>query len=159
MLSPLQRRPGPDAQAGTSEIRRWLIGRERLDETRWMSAGKLSAVCIRCGNAKRHAPERCAQCGFAPRSNADLAKSFILSAAFDVGDRTIGRPADELSRIAGAISSGQQYEFSEPEVAAVAKQVAAFRAITPWNLLVSLAKWLGPPILIIAIAYLLLRST
>jgi hypothetical protein len=124
-----------------------------------MSAGEPRAVCIRCGSAKRYAPERCAQCGFAPRSNADLAKSFILSAAFDVGDTTIGRPAGELSRIAGSISSGQPYEFSEPEVAAVAKQVAAFRAITPRSLLVSLVKWLGPPILVIAIGYLLLRST
>lgn len=107
----------------------------------------MRAVCIRCGNAKRYAPERCAQCGFTPRSDTDLAKSFILSAAFDVGDRTIGRAAGELSRIAGAISSGQPYEFSGPEVAAVEKQVAAFRVISARTLLVSLVKWLGPPIL------------
>ena len=49
--------------------------------------------------------------------------------------------------------------FPSLKLAAVAKQVAAFRAITPRNLLVSLVKWLGPPILIIVIVYLLLRNT
>lgn len=124
-----------------------------------MDVANVNSVCIRCGNGKRYAPERCGKCGFAPRSNTDFAKSFILSAAFDVGDTTIGRPTDELSRIAGAISSGKPYEFSEPEVEAVEKYVAAFRAISPRKLLVSLLKWLGPPILIIAIVYLLLRSS
>ena len=124
-----------------------------------MAAGNLKAVCIRCGSAKRYAPERCAQCGFAPRSNMDLARSFILSTAFDVGDTTIGRSASELSRIAGAISSGKPYEFSEPEVAAVENHVATFRAISPRILLVSLIKWLGPPILITVIVYLLLWNT
>jgi hypothetical protein len=119
----------------------------------------VTAVCIQCGNAKRRAPDRCAKCGLAPRSNTDLAKSFILSAAFDVGERTIGRSTDELSRIADAVAGGKPYEFSEPEVAAVAGQVAAFRAITPRHLLVSLVKWLDPPLLVITIGYLLLRST
>jgi hypothetical protein len=121
--------------------------------------GSFKAVCIRCGNGKRYPPERCAQCGFTPRSSADLAKSFILSAAFDVGDQTIGRSADELARIARWVAGGRAYEFSEPEVAAVEEQVAAFRAITPRVLLVSLVKWLGPPLLVIAIFYLLLWST
>src|SRR5687767_12347668 len=118
-----------------------------------MAMANLKAVCIRCSNPKRYAPERCGQCGFMPRSNTDLAKSFILSDAFSVGDTTIGRPTGELSRIAGAISGGRPYKFSEPEVAAVEKQVAAFRAISARALLVSLVKWLGPPILIIAIVY------
>jgi hypothetical protein len=34
MLSRFKRRPRPNAKAGTSEIRRWLIGRELFDETR-----------------------------------------------------------------------------------------------------------------------------
>jgi hypothetical protein len=33
-VKPHQRRPRPDATAGTLEIRRWLIGRELFDETR-----------------------------------------------------------------------------------------------------------------------------
>lgn len=116
----------------------------------------MRAVCIRCGNGKRHAPERCTQCGFTPRSNADLAKSFILSAAFDVGGKTIGRGPDELPQIAASVSGGRPYEFSDAEVAAVEQQVAAFRAITPRRLLVSLIRWLGPPLLIVAIVFLLL---
>ena len=124
-----------------------------------MAMSNLRAVCIRCGNLKRYAPERCGQCEFMPRSNTDLAKSFILSAEFDVGGKTIGRHADELSRIAEAVAGGRPYAFPEPELADVEKQVAAFRAITGRKLLVSLLRWLGPPILIIAIVYLLLRST
>jgi hypothetical protein len=124
-----------------------------------MAMANLKAVCIRCGNPKRYAPERCGKCGFAPRSNTDLAKSFILSAAFDVGGKTIGRPADELSRIAEAVASNRPQVFSKPELVDVEKQVAAFRAISGRKLLVSLLRWLGPPILIIAIVYLLLWST
>ena len=114
------------------------------------------AVCVRCGNSKRYAPGRCRRCEFTPRSNADLAKSFILSAAFDVGGQTIGRAPDELAGIAESLSRGRPYEFSAAEVAAVEKQLAAFRAITPRRLLVSLVRWLGPPLLIIAIIFLLL---
>ena len=54
------------------------------------------------------------------------------------------------------MSGGRPYEFSDAEVAAVEQQVAAFRAITPRRLLVSLIRWLGPPLLIVAIVFLLL---
>lgn len=124
-----------------------------------MAIANVKAVCIRCGSAKRHAPDQCPKCGFAPRSNDDLAKSFILSATFDVGDKTIGRSAPELSRIAEAIKRGAPYDFSTPEVALVAEQVASFRSIRSSRLLIDLVKWLGPPLLVIAIGYFLLRST
>jgi hypothetical protein len=123
-----------------------------------MAIANVTAMCIRCGNAKRYAADRCGKCGFAPRSNSDFAKPFILSAAFDVGDGMVGRSANELSRIADAVSGGKPYEFSDSEVASVERQVAAFRAIGPRHLLVALIRWLGPLLLVIAIAYLLLRS-
>jgi hypothetical protein len=96
---------------------------------------------------------------FSPRSKADLAKSFILSATFDVGDTTIGRTRADLSRIAGSIAQGTPYQFSPSEVAAVEAQVRAFLKITPKRLVIDLLKWVGPPFLILALAYVLLRST
>jgi hypothetical protein len=78
---------------------------------------------------------------------------------FNVGDRSIGRSPDELARISMAIATETPCQFSEDEVAAVAAEVAAFKSITPRRLAVDLIKWLGPPILIMAIVYVLLRST
>ncbi len=118
-----------------------------------------TAVCIRCGSHKERPPNACANCGFAPSSQIDLAKSFILSQTFDVGETTIGRPLEELAEIAKAIAAGSPFAFEEAEIQAVAKEVAAFRAITPRRLFADLIKWVGPPLLILVLAYVLLNST
>jgi hypothetical protein len=118
----------------------------------------LSAICIRCGAPKKHAPAKCHSCGFVPSSNTDLAKSFILSKTFDVADRSIGRSPAELAQISSAIAAGVPYEFSQAEVTEVGNQVAAFKSITPRRLALDLIKWLAPPVLILAILYALLRS-
>jgi hypothetical protein len=118
----------------------------------------LKAICIRCGTAKNSAPIECPKCGFAPTSDPELAKSFILSTAFDVGERSFGRSPADLMQISNTISAGTPYQFSDAEVAAVESQVAAFKSITPRRLAVDLLKWLGLPLLILAVAYALLRT-
>jgi hypothetical protein len=61
-------------------------------------------------------------------------------------------------QISNTISAGTPYQFSDAEVAAVESQVAAFKSITPRRLAVDLLKWLGLPLLILAVAYALLRT-
>jgi len=117
----------------------------------------MRAVCLRCGRAKSDAPAACPNCGFLPQSRADLAKSFILSSQFDVGDSTIGRVPAELSRIATDLERGVPYEFDDAEVARAEAQIAAFRAIHPRKLLIDLIKWLGPALLILVAVFLLLK--
>jgi hypothetical protein len=119
----------------------------------------ITAVCISCGAPKKRAPGRCTKCGFVPSSNIDTAKSFILSRMFEVGDRSIGRSPSDLAQISRAIAAGSPYQFAEAEVAAVVAEVAAFKSITARHLALDLIKWLGPPVLILAIVYALLRST
>ena len=118
-----------------------------------------NAICIRCGAPKKQARAKCASCSFTPLSNTDLAKSFIVSKTFDVGERAIGRSSENLARIANAIEAGSPYQFSEAEVASVASHVATSKAITARRLAIDLVKWLGPPILVAGIVYALLRTT
>ena len=123
------------------------------------ASASITAVCIRCGASKKRAPARCENCEFTPSSTTDLAKSFILSRTFDIAERSIGRSPTELAQISSAIAGGSPYQFSDAEVNAVAREVAAFRAITSGRLAMDLAKWLGPPLLILAIVYALLQFT
>lgn len=118
----------------------------------------LTAICIRCGASKKRAPAKCHACGFLPLSNADLAKSFILSKTFDVGERSIGRSAPDLAQISRTIATGAPYQFSEAEVATVAAEVSSYKSITPRRLAIDLIKWLGPPILLAGIVYALLGA-
>ena len=116
----------------------------------------MRAVCLRCGNWKGNAPDRCLHCKFQPRSNIDLAKSFILSTQFDVGEHQFGRPEAELAAIANAISGGKPYEFSKSEVTTTKCEVIAFKAITPKVLFIAGVKWLAPPLFMLAILWVLI---
>ena len=101
---------------------------------------------------KKYAPVKCAKCGYAPSSNTDLAKSFILSKTFDVGELSFGRSPAELAQISDAIAAGAPYQFSEAEVADVRNEIVALKSVTPRRIVIDLVKWLGPPILVIAVA-------
>ena len=78
---------------------------------------------------------------------------------FDLGATTIGRSPEELAAISKVIATGSPFAFDEAETRTVAKEVTAFRSITPRQLFVDLIKWIGPPLLILVLAYVLLYST
>ena len=108
-----------------------------------MAQGK--AICIRCGNPKPRALGKCGTCMFTPRSSEDMAKSLILSPAFDAGEDVIGQSDGDLADIGAQIRSGRPHEFNPAEVAHVAAAHDAARTVTTRDLVVSGIRWLGPP--------------
>jgi hypothetical protein len=109
----------------------------------------LNAVCIRCGHPKKRALGECESCGFTPSSSEDVAKSLILSKAFDAGEDVIGHSSVDLVRIGAEIRAGAPFGFDPLEVAHVQRSHDAARAITGRALLISAIRWLGPPVLLL----------
>ena len=144
-------------QKSNFSSKRTPLSRRRLTLTLGhMAKSSLSAVCFRCGASKRYAPNACSTCGFKPVAAFDLAKSFILSKQFDVGEVIVGRSVKELSQISTQISHGLPYNFDPAEISRVQESVFAFKVITPGKLAADLLKWAGPPLLILAIVFALL---
>ena len=113
------------------------------------------AICYRCGASKPAAPDTCSFCKLAPQTPSELARSFILSTQFDVGLERIGRTDHELTQIAAQISGGRPYDFDSAEIKMVASEISGFLATRPSSLLIDYAKWIGPPLLIVLVAIVL----
>ena len=116
---------------------------------------KNRAVCVQCGNFKRHALSACDHCGFNPTSAAERAKSLILSEYFDFGEEVVGRSYPELEAASEKLKSGD-FVFDTSEVVRVREAVKKAEAITPRMLAIDLIKWIGPPIAVLAIVFWLL---
>ncbi|UMR29607.1 hypothetical protein MJ904_21530 [Massilia sp. MB5] len=116
----------------------------------------MRAICIRCGHEKDSLPERCPSCGFAPRSDEDKARALILSLDYEIGGEYRGKSKEELRAIGAAIAQGQPYAFDEAEVRSVLAYARAVLNIPPRKLLLDGVRWLVPPLLLLALIYLLL---
>jgi hypothetical protein len=115
-----------------------------------------NAVCLKCGEFKKNVKNRCKKCKFAPISEDDIAKSFILSKSFEVNGLTIGRDKKELKEISTYIQSGNQYNFDEKEINITKVQFQEFIKTEPSKIFLDVFRWLAPPIIILAIIYWLI---
>lgn len=115
-----------------------------------------SAICIRCGHAKRRSSSRCPNCKFRPETDRDLAKSLMLSLAYpldyQVDKQDQAKSWDELLDIGRSIERGD-YEFDDKEVDWLTKE-----AQKAFNLpVIEQIKLIGTPIagiiVLIIIAY------
>lgn len=114
------------------------------------------AVCIGCGATKRRPIEKCVKCGFKPESDEEKAKSLMLSTAYEINGEYRGKTMEELKAIADDIQIGGRYEFDTGEVRSVITYAQKVMAIPARRLIIDGLKWIGPPIAILVIAYLLL---
>lgn len=80
----------------------------------------------------------------------------MLSPCFDAGEDVIGLSRAELQRVAELIQGGHHYTFEPTALAKVVALHAAAQAITPRRLLTDLARWLLPPLLLLAAGFWLL---
>ena len=117
------------------------------------------AVCVKCGHFKQDALRACPSCSFAPSSPEDMARSLILSPAFDAGETVIGSSSHELAAAATQIRAGAPYHFDPIELARVVTMHQSARSITPSRLLVDGLRWLlAPAAILIALAWLVWRK-
>ena len=114
------------------------------------------AVCINCGASKKRPIYKCAKCGFKPHSDEEKAKSLMLSTAYEINGEYRGRTMEELKAIAANIQVGRQYEFDAGEMQAVLAYAQQVMTIPARRLIIDGLKWLGPPVAILMIVYLLL---
>ncbi len=108
------------------------------------------AICIRCGAAKRQPAEKCRSCGFRPSSEVDKAKSLILSTRYELNDQYLGKTDSELSAIGRSVQNGT-FEFDEQEVKRVVEYARQVLTFTSRDYL-DIAKWLLPPVVVVAAA-------
>ena len=74
------------------------------------------AVCIRCGNIKRHVLKDCRRCGLDPtKDELTHAKSLRLSSSF-LGSDQEPPSKENLLAISKSIQGGQEYEFDDGEI-------------------------------------------
>lgn len=118
----------------------------------------MRAICIRCGHEKSRLLGRCRVCGFVPRNEEDKARALILSLDYEIDGEYRGKSKEELQALGAAIRSGHPYAFDEDEVRAVIAYARKVLSIPPRQLLLDGARWLGPPLLLLALIYLLIFS-
>jgi hypothetical protein len=114
------------------------------------------AVCINCGATEGQPIDKCAKCGFKPQSDEEKAKSLMLSTAYEINGEYRGKTTEELKAIAADIQMGRQYEFDAGEVQSVIAYAQQVMAIPARRLIIDGLKWIGPPVAILVIVYLLL---
>lgn len=114
------------------------------------------AVCIRCGSFKRLPFEKCTNCGFAPVTQEDCARSLMLSEAFDVGEETFGLTPAELRAAANTIRVGGKYTFDPKVLARVMTEHEFAKSITYRRLILDGVRWLLPVLLLFALGFWLL---
>ncbi len=69
---------------------------------------------------------------------------------FDAGDGVVGLSTQDLALAADQIRGGKPYAFDLQEVARVSALHQAARRITPRRLAFDLARWLLPPLAVLA---------
>jgi len=118
-----------------------------------------TALCIRCGTFKKSFVAACPGCDFLPTDDVDIAKSRILDFPyyFTIGPNhdilETGRTVAELQVIAKQIKSGTTYAFQDQEVAGVLAVMQEIKQTTPLEIWLTLARWLGPPVLLASTLY------
>lgn len=75
------------------------------------------AICLRCGRTKVGAFAYCPGCGFTPSTDADLAKSLLLS------DRHLD--PQSLEAIGAKIKGGEELNFDQESVDELAEVIKA----------------------------------
>ena len=103
------------------------------------------SVCIRCGEFKSYAVETCPRCQLTPTSADEIAKSHVLSAAFDMGEESFGRLIPELELISTRIKAGEPFAFDPVEVESVKAEFEYAESIGPVAGAFAIAKWLFVP--------------
>lgn len=114
------------------------------------------AICIRCGTVKKSPIQKCPSCGLQPETDEDKAKSLILSLNYEIGGEYRGKSKEELLAIGQQIRDGTPYQFDPQEVAAVIEYAKRVLSIPRRVLLTDLVKWVGPPVLILVVVFVLL---
>jgi hypothetical protein len=89
-------------------------------------------------------------------SDEEKAKSLMLSASYEINGVYRGRTPDELNVIAADIRMGKPFEFDASEIQDVIAYAHQVLAIPPRQLIVDGLKWIGVPIVILIVIYLLL---
>lgn len=102
---------------------------------------------------------RCPSCGLEPKSEAEKARSLILSLDYEIEGVYRGKSKDELRAISEQIRSGKPFEFDEREVAEVIKYANSVASIPRKKLLTDMLKWAGPPVLLLLGLLILLWAT
>jgi hypothetical protein len=114
------------------------------------------AICIRCGNQKGNAIRRCPICGFKPQTDEEKAKSLILSLDYEINGEYRGKTKQELVAIGQTIRIGKPYAFDPQEVSQVVNYAKSVISIPPRVLMMDFVKWVGPPVVILLIVFLIL---
>ena len=117
------------------------------------------AICINCGRNKHKPTVRCPACGFLPKTDEDRAKSLMLSMYYEIDGEYLGKSNEELLEIGRQLSAGT-YRFDDKEVQRIVTTAKKALELPPFSQMAGgLLRWLGPPIVVIAIAlYLWLRK-
>jgi hypothetical protein len=113
------------------------------------------AICINCGAEKRRPQQRCPVCGFVPVAEEDKAKSVILSTYYEIEGEYRGKTKEELLAISNSVRE-RNYQFSPREIAGVIDYAGRIASIPSRVLFVDLVKWVGPALLLLAAAYLVI---
>jgi len=116
------------------------------------------AICIACGNTKSAPVSRCAKCGFAPTTDADKAKSLILSLNYEIDGEYRGQPKEKLLEI-GEMVKREQYKFDQAEVDEVTRYADAILPVPASSLTKELFKWLVWPVALLALMIFIIFRT
>jgi hypothetical protein len=108
---------------------------------------------------KTRSLKRCGKCGFIPASPEESAKSLMLSECFDLGEEVVGLTKPELRRASEALNAGGAYHFDPVQVSRVAVTCHQAKSITAYQLLVDGVKWLWAPVLLLILAYVIIRAS
>ena len=114
------------------------------------------SVCIKCGALKKRPIQKCPNCHFMPQSNDDKAKSLVLSSAYEIDGSYCGKSINELKSIAKDIQEGKPYLFNGDEISNVITYAQKVMNIPAKVLIYEGIKWIGPPVLLLLLAYLVL---
>ncbi len=115
------------------------------------------AICISCGHAKRGPIAKCPNCGFVPKTDADKAKSLILSLNYEIDGVYKGQPKERLLEI-GELVKQKRYRFDVAEVDQVIAYAQKVLSVPPTRLLKDLGKWLfWPAVVLTIIMFIIMR--
>jgi hypothetical protein len=138
---------------------RWLprLHDWRLDQRfpRWATIeirrdAVLKAICIKCGESKRHPLAVCKRCRFDPNSDRETqAKSIILSVVRFEDPEKWKPYSIKLEAIGKSIRSGQMPTFHDHDIKAVSFILEQIEKPIPWNAIIKLFLYFWPLWLII----------
>ena len=92
---------------------------------------KHKAICIRCGEFKKHAFDTCKACDWTPKTDFEAARALILSLEADYAGQTIGKSIEELKSISESIRSGRPYAIDGEEQSRVVRAYYSYQKTLP----------------------------